>query len=131
MNKRMEAAKPALISLAQDFTSCLETKDVAVCSSFTSEDFQKSAPLSEWELMNEKIRKVLGKRVSAELDQKSLNAMTFKSIKGDTLDRITARFKVMYDNDPFVIEKYSFRYDPRIGHYQIDGFNVESKLFIK
>lgn len=130
MIKRLDAAKPAIMSLAADFSKCLEAGDVSKCSDFTSDKFKTATPVSDWADFNFKIHKAIGNRVSAELDDKSLNINSVRGIE-DSGELITAKFKAMYDNDPFVLESYTFRYSSEGKKYVIDSFHVESKLFMK
>ncbi|WP_413561141.1 hypothetical protein [Bdellovibrio sp. HCB209] len=133
MNKRLEAAKPKLQSVAQAFAQCRESKDTnSDCLKLTTESFQKTTSAENWEAFTGKMQTALGKRMSAEIVPESLNITTFQSFTGrGTKDRIVVHFKSIYEKDPFVTEKFVMIHDPETDIFLVEGYNIGSTLMIR
>lgn len=120
--------QPKIVSLVNEYHQCLEKNGWANCYSFTSANFQKVATPETLAVSEENIKRRLGKRLSGEVDLKSIKMKKSAGTHGKT-KIVRVNVKTIYENDPFVVETFSLVFDSQSSQYKVDDFQISSKLF--
>lgn len=123
--------KPVLAKSAESFLSCIYSSLLETCyHDDTTESFKAAADFQRMVSMMETIKKKLGPRISAVLEDNTFNLnVNFGAGGTDKLVRFV--MKPVYQNDPIVTESFVFAYDKKTKTYKVHSFNVNSTRFLQ
>jgi len=128
MMKVTREAKPIVSRTVDELHECLYVNGWGDCLTFTTDEFRHANSIANLDRTGKRIQELLGRRLSAELDDSSLSIVSFAGTNGATR-KLNVRFKVIYENDPFAVEAYTFIFDSNTQQYKMSAFNINSALF--